>query len=56
MDQLSGAFLHPLSWMEKVEAAAMAAREVSLRKRLRSFTRHATDMEKVCNTLQQLFV
>ena len=50
MDQLSGAFLHPLGWMEKVEVAAVAAREVSLRKRLRSFTRHATDMEKVCGT------
>lgn len=49
MDQLSGAFLQPLGWIEKVEAAAVAAREVSLRKRLRSFTRHAIDMEKVCD-------
>lgn len=48
MDQLSGAFLQPLTPVERVETAAKAGKETSLWKRLTSFNKHATDMEKVC--------
>ena len=50
MDQLSGAFLYPLLPVERVEAAAKAGREATVRKRLSSFNKHTADMEKVATT------
>ena len=47
MDQLSGAFLQPLSPVERVETGAKAGKETNTRKRLSSFNKHAADMEKV---------
>ena len=47
MDQFSGAFLQPLSLVERAEAMAVAGKEASLNKRLLSFNKHTADMEKV---------
>ena len=47
MDQFSGAFLQPLSLVERVETTAATGKEPSLKKRLLSFDKHTADMEKV---------